>query len=226
MLERGVLIGACKRRNEMQMNAYTNPQAEGKADELIKAIKAHIAKGDQLKDKSEQHYISAGLHLNTLKADGAHKRHGLTWEQYVKDKCGISRERADQLIRIADGRTTVEQGRASTTQRVTKHRDEKAVLRNTGSVHVDELQRLWDAAPAEAKQGFVEANVAELGDLLAQQRKRAVLAAADRAAERTMLSPSELTIPNCRPSSIARCTDGHALRHRGWARVRSTNQLQ
>jgi hypothetical protein len=114
-----------------KLSAATEKAKAMNEAQIVKTIKAHIAKGDQLKDKSKQHYISAGQHLETLKKDGAHKRNGLTWEQYVKDKCGIGRERADQLIRTADGRTTVEQERANTAQRVMKH-SKKPVLANTG----------------------------------------------------------------------------------------------
>jgi hypothetical protein len=47
----------------------------------------------------------------------------IKWEQYLAD-CGIEikRSRADQLIRIAVGRTTVEQERADTAERVAKSR--------------------------------------------------------------------------------------------------------
>ena len=51
------------------------------------------------------------------------------------------------------------------------------------------LQSAWDAAPAEVKQEFVETNVAELGALLAQQRKKATSAVADRAIEKTPPPP-------------------------------------
>ena len=57
--------------------------------ELLKAIKSLIAKGDQAKEKAEQYFKSAGLHLKTLKAEGAHKRHGMTWAVFVTEKCGL-----------------------------------------------------------------------------------------------------------------------------------------
>jgi len=37
--------------------------------DLIRAIKAHIARGDKAADKAEQHYIAAGQYLKTLKAE-------------------------------------------------------------------------------------------------------------------------------------------------------------
>src|SRR5262245_61586302 len=41
--------------------------------------------------------------------------------------------RADELIRIAEGRTTVEAARADTAKRMQKSRKQKSVLRNTDS---------------------------------------------------------------------------------------------
>jgi hypothetical protein len=50
--------------------------------QLVRTIKAHIAKGDRASEKSEQHYIAAGLHLKTLKTlhdgGGATGRDGRT----------------------------------------------------------------------------------------------------------------------------------------------------
>jgi hypothetical protein len=72
---------------------------------LIRAIKAHIAKGDKAKDKAEQHYIAAGQHLKTLKA--GHGGSWAEWEELLKTKIGIGKSRASELMRIADGRKTV-----------------------------------------------------------------------------------------------------------------------
>jgi hypothetical protein len=80
--------------------------------QLINAIKVHIAKGDEAKDKAEQHYIAAGLHLTTLKT--LHDGRGGTWaewEQLLKTKIGIGKSRASELMQIADGRKSVEEVR-------------------------------------------------------------------------------------------------------------------
>jgi len=74
--------------------------------QLIRHVKAHIAAGDKAAEKSEQHYIAAGQHLKTLKAS-----HGGTWgewEALLRDKIGIGKSRASELMAIGDGRTTVE----------------------------------------------------------------------------------------------------------------------
>lgn len=82
---------------------------------LVKTIKAHLEKAKQAQDRSEQHYISAGLHLAELKDRYKHDVKASktqTWEQYVRETFGLGRSRADELIRIADGRATLEDTRA------------------------------------------------------------------------------------------------------------------
>jgi hypothetical protein len=56
------------------------------------------------------------------------------WPQYVRKPFDLGRSRADELIQIADGRTTVAETRAATAQRVQKHA--KSPLANGGSVVV------------------------------------------------------------------------------------------
>jgi hypothetical protein len=95
--------------------------------QLIKAIKAHIAKGDHAKDKAEQHYISAGQHLKTLKA--RHDTDGGNWAEWselLTGKCDLSTGRASELMQIADGRTSQEKIRA-------KDKDRKKLGRNKKS---------------------------------------------------------------------------------------------
>jgi hypothetical protein len=80
--------------------------------QLVRAIKVHIAEGDKAKDEAFQHYIAAGLHLWKLKR--LHDGRGGTWaewEQLLKTKIGIGKSRASELMRIADGRKSVEEVR-------------------------------------------------------------------------------------------------------------------
>jgi hypothetical protein len=88
--------------------------------QLIGLIKAHIAKGDKAKEKADQHYIAAGQHLKTLKA-----RHAGTWTEWealLKEKIGIGKSRASELMQIADGTKTAAEVAAATTERSQRHR--------------------------------------------------------------------------------------------------------
>jgi hypothetical protein len=168
--------------------------------QLTKTIKVLIEKGDKAREKAEQFYIAAGQHLKTLKAE--HKGNTAEWELLLKDKCGIGKSRAYELMKIADGRTSVEQVRADKAESVRKVRaaiplrsgKQSAPLANVcpasvapevmAVIYQQEMQRLWDAAPTEARQAFVEANEVPITELLGHLRKRVVAAAADRAIER------------------------------------------
>ena len=75
-------------------------------DTLGATIRAHIEKGDASIEKAEQHYKSAGLHLAEAKAR-VKQTPGLTWPRFLLEHCQIRRARADELIMIADGRTTL-----------------------------------------------------------------------------------------------------------------------
>jgi hypothetical protein len=86
---------------------------------LAKEIRVLVEKGDHAKEKSRQFYLAAGLHLKTLKDCSAS---AAAWEKLVRNKCGLGRSRAYELLAIAGGRTTVEQVRANTNKRKTEHR--------------------------------------------------------------------------------------------------------
>jgi hypothetical protein len=93
-------------------------------DQLVKRIKAHIEKGDQAKEKGEQHYAAAGLLLKDLKKDCPNKA---AWEELIKTRCGIGTSRAYEWIAIADGRTTAGDLRLATNARKQKHRASRPV---------------------------------------------------------------------------------------------------
>lgn len=98
-------------------------------DRLIRTIRAHIAKGAMYGDKSEQHYISAGRYLLELKeAHDAHEGSWDEWETLLKDKVGIGKSRASELMQIADGRKTPDEVRADTSHRKQEHRDRQRLL--------------------------------------------------------------------------------------------------
>jgi hypothetical protein len=97
-------------------------------EHLVRAIKDGLRKIDEHQEKIEEQEtkrdereVEVGTALKALKAQ---KPKGIKWERYLEE-CGIKihRSRADQLIRIADGRTTEEE-RADTAERAAKSRAE------------------------------------------------------------------------------------------------------
>lgn len=169
--------------------------------ELAKRIKTLVEKGDHAKEKAEQFYIAAGLHLITLRQE--HKGTWAQWAVLVRKKCGLGKSRASELMRIAGGHTSVAEVRSKKAESMRNVRasspphggeDKPApsmaeMLRKHHAYMKMDLQRAWDRTPAEVKREFVETNVAELSDLLAQPRKSAACAAAERAVEMTPPPP-------------------------------------
>jgi hypothetical protein len=91
---------------------------------LVSTVKAHLVKAAQYldkagqqTDKAEQHYISAGLTLMKLKGRQKELKKKkdevwLTWPDYVRVTFDLGPSRADELIRIGRGSTTVAETRA------------------------------------------------------------------------------------------------------------------
>jgi hypothetical protein len=114
---------------------------------LIRHIRAHVAKGDQAKNKSDQHYIAAGRYLTTLKVSYAPTwQH---WEALLRVQVGLSTGRASELMQLADGRKSVQEVRDATTQRVKALRaNRNSSLRNEEKEIADEIEEA--AHPASA----------------------------------------------------------------------------
>lgn len=106
------------------------------ADKLGAEIQSHLTRG-------EAEYIAAGQKLRTLKDM---KPDGVTWANYVKEKCGLGRDRADELIRIADGKTTVTEVRAKNAEKKQRYYD-----RLRGENHQDDPTEEDDAPDIEFK---------------------------------------------------------------------------
>lgn len=68
---------------------------------------ASIQRGDVSKQRAEDLYKSAGLYLAEAKRRVA-KRKDMTWPQYLLAHCNVGQSRANEIIMIADGRTTLE----------------------------------------------------------------------------------------------------------------------
>jgi hypothetical protein len=95
---------------------------------LLKSIKAHIEKGDRAKDKSEQHYISAGRYLAILKQD--HTASWAEWEEILRTRLKLSTGRASELMQLADGRKSLQEIRDGKAQSVAQLRARSSSLRS------------------------------------------------------------------------------------------------
>lgn len=76
-------------------------------DQLGGQAYGHIIAGDRAKERAEQQYLSAGLYLKEAKERIA-RRKDMTWPQFLLAHCNIGKSRANEIIMIADGRTTLE----------------------------------------------------------------------------------------------------------------------
>jgi hypothetical protein len=127
---------------------------------LVDTIKAHLAKGAQSKEKSDQHYITAGLRLKELKA----RKPGETpWPEYVRKTFDLGQSRADQLIRIADGRTTIEKERADQSVRDERNRQARRLSSDDNAdSQDDDAEQIADAgSPADAVKAAADRSVAK-----------------------------------------------------------------
>jgi hypothetical protein len=114
--------------NPPDINNQDDEQVPIAVDEaqLIKKIKVYIEKGDKAKDKAEQYYTAAGLHLKELK-EGKSKAE---WAKLIEAKCGLGVRRAYELISIANGRKSVADIRLGHARRVQKHAQKRRALAN------------------------------------------------------------------------------------------------
>jgi hypothetical protein len=121
--------------------------------QLVRTIKAHIAKGDKAKDKAEQHYIAAGQYLKQLKDDCPDQQ---TFLEKVEKEIGIGKSRTYELLQIGEGRKTVAEVRADTAKRVAKHVQSRPLANGQNADNPE--------ASAEARKAlYAESDDADLG---------------------------------------------------------------
>jgi hypothetical protein len=128
-------------------------------EELVTRITGLVTKGDRAVDEAEQHYKAAGIHLAECKAQ---LPPGVGWRKFVAANFSFSRRRADELIRIGAGLTTLAEMRAGTADRVRKAR----ALRNAHSQPAG-IDSAWRAATAEQQRKFVLAYRPDLANAAA-----------------------------------------------------------
>jgi len=136
--------------------------------QLINTVNTLHAKAALYADKSEQMQITIGRTLEEAKALNK-EASGPPWAVFVKMNFKFGQSRADELIRIADGRTNVATVREETAKRVQKHAKAKPALANAGSPSRSN-------APAIAKQRLEHCgNASDLGDTNEDIAKRSFI---------------------------------------------------
>ena len=90
-------------------------------DAHVAAINSLIPQLKHVTREAEEFQVAIGEHIKAIRTVAPSD-----WETIVKTKCGISRSRAYELMRIADGTTTTEQVRAAD---AAKHRRLRAARR-------------------------------------------------------------------------------------------------
>jgi hypothetical protein len=106
---------------------FTAVQVEGDCPRVLsdlgKQITAHLERARKAEEKADQHRIAAAQHLAQARdlcdADGFDAFH----EKFCPD---LGRSRTYELLAIATGKSSIEDTRASTRERVTRHRAKKA----------------------------------------------------------------------------------------------------
>jgi hypothetical protein len=119
-------------------------------DQRWRAVKECIAKGDKAAAKAEDFYITAGQHLKALKAE--HTGTWAEWKILLKEKCGIGKSRASELMQIADGTKTVEGIREATAKKVRQIRARKSSPVRTGE-NADDPEASAEGMKAQFAEG-------------------------------------------------------------------------
>src|SRR5262245_28382783 len=126
--------------------AQTSRADPGTSEQRWKAVRTCIEKADKAAEKARDWQITAGQHLRALKAE--HDAGGGTWaewESLVKEKAGIGKSRASELMAIADGTKTLERVRADTAERTAKTKARLKLSASSGE-NADEPEKRQDRA--------------------------------------------------------------------------------
>jgi hypothetical protein len=142
-----------------EITSDNNASANANQAQLIKTIKAHIAKGDKAREKADQHYIAAGKYLKELKGDLSQAE----FLEIVREKIGIGKSRTYELLAIADGTKTLADVAASTTKRSQKRRARLSVAQRTND-NADDPEASAEAMKAKHAAADAEGKDEDEGD--------------------------------------------------------------
>lgn len=133
-------------------------------------IKTLVAEADSLTATADEKYVKAGLLLAELKSK---KPTGVKWGPWVLDLTGLSRSRADQLIRIGRGSTTVAAERKRTAVSVANSKTKQKLAATSGHSLEAAVHLLLKLARADVALSETILSIAELNEIAAFFRKAA-----------------------------------------------------
>jgi hypothetical protein len=133
----GSSLGEVAMSNSPESNPIPNPTTEDKVtaeqiqsdcpvelQDLAERIKVHLEKARKYKEKSNDHYITAGQYLAEAQKTCDEGGFSAFRDKYFPH---LGRSRVSELLQIATKKKSIEEVRASTRQRVGRHRANKAV---------------------------------------------------------------------------------------------------
>lgn len=136
--------------------------------ELIADLHEHLKLAENASEIADEHWLKAGRLLIRLKRCKPKQQR---WADYVKEKTSLKVSRANELIRIAEGRTTVERQRENTAKRVRKHRVKpQRTLRNVHE-NADEMPT-EEEAEEEYQQTIYEQACSMVADMTNETRRK------------------------------------------------------
>ena len=137
---------------------------------LTGEIKTLVAEADSLIATADEKFIKAGLLLAELKSK---KPKGVKWGPWVSDLTGLSRSRADQLIRIGRGSTTLAAERKRTAASVANSKAKQKLAATSGESLEEAVHLLLKLARAEMTLSETTLSITELNEIAAFFRKAA-----------------------------------------------------
>jgi len=141
-----------------EVDVSVDVSADTTVDAHIEAINILLPKLEEITDELEE---AVGGHILAIK-----RAEPNNWEKIVKVKCGLSRSRAYQLMRIADGTKSSEQSKREANARLIKHRQKRAVRFATDRKELVAAQaQITELEAAHARQiERFKLKLAQLGD--------------------------------------------------------------
>jgi hypothetical protein len=178
-------------------NNGNSVEAAVSADDVINAAVCDINNAlfqlKEFKAATDELEMSIGSRIALIKASAPN-----TWEDVVKSRCGLSRSRAFELMRIADGTKSSEQTKREKAARQAKSHKKKVVRQMADAKELAAARAQLDAVEEQHGRQVIrfEHEIAQLGDARVLRSERDQLREAlDQVAELVVEVRGMLTHP-------------------------------